>query len=350
MARSDKRSPGGQALTRRPPAEGRVVAVTGAYSFVGAELIKRLEVDRHYAKVLAVDVRKPAFPLTKTQFHKIDLTLPTADADVAQLLGDERVDTVVHGAFLSTPTHHSAWAHELESIGTMHVLNAASEAHVGKLVLFSSTLVYGASPANPNFLTEAHALKGHAKSRFIKDKVEAEKLAERFARENPECTVTVLRTAATLGPRISNFATRFFARPVCPMLMGYDPLMQFVHEDDVVDAFVLAVAGEHRGAYNIVGDGVLPYSTVLALMGKIPLPMPSFIAYPMSQALWMTQIFDSPPNFLDFLRFLCVADGAKAKRSMGFRPRHDIKQIIDDFIGVSEPREANPMMAAAEGA
>ncbi len=131
---------------------GRVVAVTGAYSFVGAELIKRLEADRRYAKILACDIRKPAFPLEKTQFHKIDLTMPAADADLSALFQREKVDTVVHAAFLSTPTHNNAWAHELESIGTMHVLNASGEAGVGKLVLFSTTLVYGASPLNPNFL------------------------------------------------------------------------------------------------------------------------------------------------------------------------------------------------------
>jgi UDP-glucose 4-epimerase len=98
-----------------------------------------------------------------------------------------------------------------------------------------------------------------------------------------------------------------------------------------------------------VGDGVLPYSTVLALMGKIPLPMPSFVAYPLSQALWMTQIFDSPPNFLDFLRYLCVADGTRAKRLMGFAPRRDIKQTVNDFIGVGE-RGAESGELAAEGA
>jgi UDP-glucose 4-epimerase len=335
-----RRERGGRrrALSKRGEgAAGRVVAITGAYSFIGAELGRRLEADSRYARILAIDVRKPTFPVSKTQFHKIDLTMPTADADLAALFKREGVDTVVHAAFLSTPTHNSAWAHELESIGTMHVLNAAGEAEVDKLVLFSTTLVYGASPANPNFLDERHDLKGHPKSRFVKDKVEAERQAERFARENPETVVTVLRTAATLGPTISNFATRFFMRPVCPVLMGYDPLMQFVHEQDVVDAFFLAVDGDHPGAFNIAGDGVLPYTTVLALLGRIPLPMPSFLAYPVSRALWMTQVFDSPPNFLDFLRFLCIADGEKAKRELGFRPRFDIKDTINDFLGVAPP-------------
>jgi len=160
--------------------------------------------------------------------------------------------------------------------------------------------------------------------------------------EHEDTIVTTLRTAATLGPRIHNFATRFFSRPVAPTLMGYDPLMQLVHERDVIDAFNLAVDNDFAGEFNIVGEGVLPYSTILAMMGKVPLPMPHFVARPLSRALWATQIFDSPPNFLDFLRFLCVADGGKARRVMGFAPVYDIKATIHDFLGVG--------MAAAEGA
>ena len=320
---------------RRMQPDARVVAVTGAYSYVGAELIKRLEADERYSKVLAIDIRKPPFPLRKTQYHKVDLTLPTADADLADILAREGADTVVHTAFLSTPTHNSAWAHELEAIGTMHVLNATGEAKAHKLVLLSSTLVYGAYPSNPNFLTELHEPKGHPRSRFINDKLEAERQARRFSQENPEVIVTVLRAAATLGPTIRNFATRFFQRPVAPVLMGYDPLIQFVHEQDLVEAFVRAVGGDHPGVFNITGDGVLPYTTILAMMGKIPLPMPSFVAYRMSSAMWAAQVFDAPPNFLDFLRFLCVADGRKAKRELGFAPRFSIQATIQDFLGLS---------------
>ena len=242
-----------------------------------------------------------------------------------------------------TPTHANAWAHELESIGTMHVLNACAETAVRKLVVWSQTVVYGAHPLNPNFLTEEHELRGHvSRSRFVKDKVEVERQVRRFALEHEDTIVTTLRTAATLGPHIRNFATRFFARPVAPTLMGYDPLMQLVHERDVIDAFCLAVDNDFAGEFNVVGEGVLPYSTILAMMGKVPLPMPHFVARPLSRALWATQIFDSPPNFLDFLRFLCVADGGKARRVMGFAPVYDIKATIHDFLGVG--------MTAAEGA
>src|SRR6185312_11458371 len=316
MPADRKRVPKKKALLQRPPydPEQRVVAVTGAYSFVGAELIKRLERDRRYYKVLAIDIRKPTFAMSKTQFHKIDLTMPTADADLAAVWKREGVDTVVHAAFLSTPTHANAWAH---------------------------TVVYGAHPLNPNFLVEEHELRGGAsRSRFVRDKVEVERQVRRFAHEHADTIVTTLRTAAALGPRIHNFATRFFTRPVAPTLMGYDPLMQLVHERDVIDAFNLAVDNDFAGEFNIVGDGVLPYSTILAMMGKVPLPLPHFLARPLSRALWATQVFDSPPNFLDFLRFLCVADGGKARKVMGFAPVYDIKATIHDFLGVATPETA----------
>jgi UDP-glucose 4-epimerase len=343
----EKSVPKKKALVTQTPfdPEQRVVAVTGAYSYIGAELIKRLERDRRYYKVLAIDVRKPSFPLHKTQFHKVDLTLPTADADLAAIWKREGVDTVVHAAFLSSPTHAASWAHELESIGTMHVLNAVAECNVRKLIAWSQTVVYGAHPLNPNFLTEEHELRGAtSKSRFVKDKVEVERQIQRFRRENPDTIVTTLRTAATLGPTIRNFATRFFSRPMAPTLMGFDPLMQLVHERDVTDAFVHVVDADHPGEFNVVGEGVLPYSTILAMMGKVPIPMPHFLAYPLSKALWATQVFDSPPNFLDFLRYLCVADGGKAQRAFGFQPKYDIKATINDFLGVA----AGPQ-AQAEG-
>lgn len=319
---------------RKANPEQRVVAVTGANGFIGGELIRRLEEDRRYEKVLALDIRKPTFPMSKTQYHRIDLTLPNADAEIAAILAQEGVDTLVHTAFLQNPTHQTAWAHELENIGTIQVLNACAEHGVAKFVLWSLTACYGARPQNPNFLAETAELRGHPGSRMIRDRIEAEKETRRFRRENPDTCVTVLRTANILGPRVRNFVARFFARPGAPVLMGYDPLMQFVHEEDVVDAFKLACDHDAAGEFNIVGDGVLPYSTVLAMMGRIPLPVPHFVAFPMSRLLWMTQVFDSPPSFLEFLRYLCVADGAKARREMGFTPRHDIKGIILDFLGV----------------
>jgi UDP-glucose 4-epimerase len=136
--------------TSRPP---RVVAVTGACTFLGCALLRRLEEDPRTTRVLALDVRPPPVTGAKIEFVKLDLTQPTVDGDLATLLAAAQVDTFVHGAFLSHPTHASEWAHELEDVGTMHVLNACAGVEPRRFVLISTTLVYGAHPKNPNFLT-----------------------------------------------------------------------------------------------------------------------------------------------------------------------------------------------------
>ncbi len=311
----------------------RVVAVTGAQSFLGKEVIRRLEEDRRYDKILAIDIRKPDIPMTKTQFHKVDLTLPNADEEVAHVLSREQADTMLHLALLSKPTHNKTWAHELEAIGTMYVLNACVACKVHKVILWSLTALYGAHPMNPNFLDESSKLRGVTESRFFSDKLEAERLARRYRSENPSSVVTILRTAHILGRRFNNYVSRFFAMPTVPVMAGYDPVIQLLHEEDAIGAFKLAVDEDFNGQYNIASDGVLPLSTVLAMAGRVAIPLPHFLAFPLAKVLWMTQVLDLPPMYFDFLRFLCVADIDRARREMGYTPRYDIRDIVREFTG-----------------
>jgi UDP-glucose 4-epimerase len=335
------------------PDQRRVVAVTGACTFLGGELLRRLDEDPRYTKVLALDIRPPALTPgprggpSKVEFVKLDLTQPTVDGELATLLAKHQVDVFVHGAFLSHPTHAADWAHELEDVGTMHVLNACAGVEPRRFVMISTTLVYGAHPKNPNFLTEDAELRGHRDSRFVNDKLRAEKQVQRFAKEHPNVEVCILRFAPILGPTASNMYTRFFRRPVAPVMMGHDPLMQFVHEQDAAYALQKAVESRASGAFNIVGKGVLPYTTVLALLGRVPVPMPQLIARQVSKLLWATQLVGSPPSFLDFLLYLCVADGAKARRELGFAPRLSIKRTILDFLGVA-PEDGATDVARAQ--
>ena len=329
------------------PTTGRVVAVTGACTYLGGELLRRLEEDPRYTRVLALDVRAPAQIGGKVEFVKLDLTQPTVDSELATLLQQAKVDTFVHGAFLSHPTHAAEWAHELEDVGTMHVMNACASVEPRRFVMVSSTLVYGAHPKNPNFLTEDAELRGHRDSRFVNDKVRAERQVARFASEHPNVETCVLRFAPILGPTVSNLYTRFFSRMVAPVMMGHDPLMQFVHEQDAAFALAQAIDSHATGPFNIIGKGVLPYTTVLALLGRVPVPMPQFVARSLTKLLWTTQIVGSPPSFLDFLLYLCVADGSRARNVLGFAPRLSIKRTILDFLGIAPEDGATDIARAS---
>lgn len=314
------------------------VALTGARTFLGSQLIERLERDPRCTRIVALDIAPPRVAGHKVVFKPLDLTHPSADERAARLLATQRVDVLVHLAFLSRPKHNQAWAHELEAIGSLYAMNAAAQAEVCKFILGSTTMVYGAWPDNPNYLTEDHRLRGNPSSRWVRDRVAAERELAKLARECPDMVTTSLRFGNTLGPNIVGFFPRFFKRQALLWSAGYDPLMQFLHEDDAVDALVTAVFGDYRGAYNIVGDGVLYYSQLRRIGGRPGFALPYGLAEAATEALFALQLVDTPGTFLRFFRYSWAADGAKAAEVMGFRPRWSSRQTVEIFYGLTPSR------------
>jgi UDP-glucose 4-epimerase len=335
-------------LQKSPSTSGHVVAISGAKSFLGSNLIGLLEEDPRTRRIIALDVEAPPSRGKKTRAYAVDLTDPKADARLAEVLAAERVDTFVHLAFLSSPSHAAAWAHELESVGTRHAMVAARHAQVRKVILWSQTILYGAHPTNPNFLTEKHPLRAARKEAFFADKIEAEAEVSRFAERVPGSVVTILRTAPILGPTVRNYLTRYLSHRIVPTMMGFDPLLQFVHEVDAIAAFKLAIDRDHPGIFNIVADGVLPLSTVIKLAGRMGTPIPHPIAQTAAALGWMAQIADAPPSFLKYLRFLSVADGRKAWDKMGFRPAYTTREALLDFTSAQRLRDVHLLHEPAQ--
>ncbi|MFT7581913.1 MAG: UDP-glucose 4-epimerase [Myxococcota bacterium] len=309
------------------------VALTGACGFFGERLISALELDPACKHIVALDIRPPKSGGLKTRFVRLDLTNPSADEIAARVLRDDGIDVLCHMAFLSNPSHSSSWAHELEAIGSFYIMNAAAEAKVKKVIMRSTTMVYGASAMNPAFLTEKHPLRGVRKSRWVMDKVGAERELARLARDCPDMVATSLRFGMTVGPTIRNFWTNVFARQVVVKLMGYDPRMQFLHEDDALAALLKCVREDHRGAYNIVGGGQLFLSDVLKLGGKLPARVPHLLGSSISSVLFNLQVAPAPGTFLNFMRHTIVADDHRMRDEMGFVPTHSTRDAIMALFG-----------------
>ncbi|WP_437767017.1 NAD-dependent epimerase/dehydratase family protein [Sorangium sp. So ce281] len=318
---------------------GRVIALTGAASFLGRNLIGILEEDPRIARVVAIDIKRPDTGGSKLRMHTVDLTEPASEERVAEVLAAEQVDTLVHLCFLSSPTPATAWAHELESVGTMHLLHGARQASLRKLILWSQTILYGAHPTNPNFLTEKHPLRADPDERFFADKMAAERELNAFGAKTKGTTVTILRTAPILGPTVQNYVTRFLARRLVMTMLGFDPLWQFIHEVDAIAAFKLAIDSDFPGTFNIVGDGVLPLSTIVRLAGRTAVPVLHSAAGPLVSALWAAHAAIAPPSFLRYLRYLCVADGEKAAQVMGFRPVYTTREALLDYTSAQRLRD-----------
>jgi UDP-glucose 4-epimerase len=325
--------------TVQPVSRSQVVAITGASSFLGRNLIGLLEEDDRVRRIVSIDIRSPHTAGSKTRLYDVDLTQPSAEERVAEIFAAEGVDTLVHLAFLASPSHATAWAHEFESVGTMHLLNASRRTHVRKVVVRSTTLLYGAHPTNPNFLTEKHPLRARKSEPFFADKMEAEAEASRFESPAKGRSVTILRTAPILGPTVRSYLTRYLSRRLVPTILGFDPLVQFVHEADAVAAFKLAIDRDVPGIFNVVGDGVLPVSTVIKLAGRVAVPVPRSAAKTLVGALWIAKAVEAPPALLDYLQYICVADGDLAKRKMGFSPVYTTREALIDYASAQHLRD-----------
>lgn len=327
-------------MTRQAGSQ-RVVAVTGANTFLGRNLVALLEEDPDVARIVVLDLRHPSACGRKTSFYEVDLTQSGVDSRMAEILHAEAVTQVAHLAFRDSPTQAVAWAHELESVGTMHVLSACHQRRPRQLLMTGSTLVYGPHPDNPNYLSEAQAPRGLHGAHFVDDKLDAEQQLKGFARKVPECVVTLLRMAPMLGPTVDNYVSRTLTRRMVPTVLGYDPLVQLIHEVDACAALKLALDLGRPGTFNIVGEGVLPVSTVVHLAGRVALPLPYRIFRQLTSMLWTAQLSDAPPAFVAMLRHLCVADGQRAARELGFMPAYSTRDAVLDFEGALRLREAH---------
>jgi UDP-glucose 4-epimerase len=323
------------------------LAVTGAASFLGARLLRRLAADRGGDALVALDVAAPP-PALGVRHRAIDLTEPASDQRLLEAFREEEVESVLHAAFFTSPRRDATHAHELESIGTLGVLSAAAAAGVRHVFLRSSTAVYGAAGQNPSFLTEDRPLPSGAGLRWLRDKLEAEQHAASFARRYPELGVTVLRFAPLFGPGVHTFYTRIFDHRVVPMLMGFDPLVQLLHPDDAVEAALRAIDRRPRGAFNVAPSHPIPLATMLHLGAKIPVAVPHPVAYVAADALWATGIGDAPGGFVDFVRYPFVADGAKARRELGWSASYSSREALEAYLRYRHPRgQAAPVEATA---
>ncbi len=318
----------------------RVVAITGAATFLGLNLIGLLEDDPRVTKIVCLDTSSPPTVGAKSRYYELDLTHPTAEERLAEVFAAESVDTVVHLALLESPTRETAYSHELEGVGTMQVLNACRRARTHKLIVRSFTWLYGARATNPAFLSEKHALRASHSDTFFQDKLAVEEQLLRFRQPGQGRVVTVLRTAPIIGPSVDNFVTRYLRLPRVPTVMGFDPLWQFLHEADAVAALKLAVDRDVPGVFNLASEGVLPLSMAIRLLGRGRLPLPRPLLRPTLGALWLTKRGDAPPSLLSYLQYACVADSTLAKSRLGFVPVFSSREALSDFASAEQLRDA----------
>jgi UDP-glucose 4-epimerase len=245
----------------------RRILVTGLSTYWGGRLAQALERDPAVEAIIGVDRRPPKVELHRTEYVRVT----DSHSLIRRIVEAAEIDTVVDTRLVVDSIVTSPrLAHENNVLGTMNVLAACGGegSPVRKVVFKSSAHYYGAEQDDPAFFTEAMD-RPHAPGTPIeRDIVDAERAVREFALRHPHVTVTVLRFANGLGPALRTSLSQVFGLPAVPAILGFDPRLQFIHEDDIVGCLEHAVRHDTPGVFNCAGDGVLALSEIAGLLGK----------------------------------------------------------------------------------
>jgi UDP-glucose 4-epimerase len=315
------------------------ILITGLSTYWGGRLARALENDPEVEAIVGVDNEEPGVELERTEYVKVS----NQHSLLRRVVEAAEIDTIVDTRLVvDSSTTSPRLAHENNVIGTMNIL-AASAPLVRKLVFKSSTHFYGSEQDDPGFFDETMGRPHAPRTPIERDILEAEASVREFADRNPEVSVSILRFANVLGPDVATSHIDLFSLPAVPMILGFDPRYQFVHEDDVVHALEHVVQRRLPGVYNVAADGVLALSEVAGLMGKPYAPVLPPWGTGLAAGLARRLGVQIPSEMLNQLRFGRGVDNRRLKAA-GFEYGHTSREAV---IQLGEHLRLHPLLRSA---
>ena len=296
------------------------VVVTGVVGRLGKRVVRLLH---RMVRVIGVDRREfPDRPKDVTHL-RIDLRRKK----MRDVFRAGNVRAVVHLGVMHDPRASANEHHSWNVVGFGKMLESMAQFGVKKLVVLSSASVYGPRPDNPQFLAEESPLLGSQDFSEIRDLIEVDMLAQSFFWRHPSCETVILRPTHILGA-VKNAPSNYLRLPVAPTLMGFDPMIQVIHFDDVARAVVMALRPGARGIFNLAGPEPVPLSRVLKMLGRPRLPIPHGAARSMLSELFRYRLSSFPAPELDHIKYVCMVDDRRARDALGYAPRHGLRDTV----------------------
>lgn len=301
--------------------------VTGAAGALAQQVIRRL---RGQHDLVVVDARTEVTTPPDIPSHRCDFLHRSFE----ELFRQHQFTGVLHLGRLSSADLTRERRYNANVLGTQRLLEHCLKYEVRQLLVMSTHYVYGAHPYNPAFLTEDAPLKAAGYTQDLVDSVELENLVMIHLWKNPALRTTLLRPCHIVGPGINNTMSQLLSQRRAPALMGFSPLMQFLHVADAADAIVTAWLGDVPGIYNVADDDCVAYQDALRLSGCKRLLIPSV---PEALSRRLVAKLDKryfPLYLMDYFKYATTIDGRLFRDTFGFRPRHSLLDIFQHYANL----------------
>ena len=301
------------------------VLIPGAAGAIARKLALRLVTEGH--EVVGIDKRPWLNP--PIEFHEVDVRKRAAE----DVFRKARPEVVVHMATVTSLVVPGEERNQINLGGTRAVFDHARAYGVGHVIFVGRHTFYGAGPDSPLFHVEDEPPQELNRFPALADLVAADLYAATALWRFPELATSVLRICYSLGPSGTGTLASFVRGKRVPMVLGFDPLFQFLHEDDVVEALVLTIGKRPRGVFNVAGPQPLPLSRVAIAAGRTPVPVPELILEGLIGRFGFPRL---PRGALTHIKYPVVVDAKAFRETTGFRHKYDEIETIRSF------REAFP--------
>jgi UDP-glucose 4-epimerase len=301
------------------------VLIPGAAGAIARKLAVRLVAEGH--EVVGIDRRPWRDP--PIEFHEVDVRKRAAE-DVFRKV---RPEAVVHMATVTSLVVPGEERNQINLGGTRAVFDHCRAYGVAHCIFVGRHTFYGAGPDSPLFHVEDEPPQELNRFPALADLVAADLYAATALWRFPELATSVLRVCYTLGASGQGTLAGFLRGKRVPMVLGFDPLFQFLHEDDVVEALVLTLGKRPRGVFNVAGPQPLPLSRVAIAAGRTPVPVPEFLLEGLIGRFGFPRL---PRGALTHIKYPVVVDAKAFRETTGFVHEYDEMDAIRSF------REAFP--------
>ncbi len=285
------------------------VLVPGISGRLGKMLAERLIELGH--DVIGVDRRPFRDKPQGVEMHEVDIRKRAAE-DVFRRV---RPDAVIHMATVTHLIMQSEDRYRINLGGTRAVFEHSSAYDVKHVVFVGRHTFYGAAADSPLFHNEDEPPMGLSSFPELADLVAADLYAGSALWRYPSLATTVLRMVYTLGPTGHGTLATFLRGRRVPTLLGFDPLFQFMHEQDVVSALCTTLDKRPRGVFNVSGPQPVPLSTVIRETGRTNIPIPEMVFAMMLGRFGLPKL---PHGALEHIKYPVTVDGSEFRRATGF--------------------------------
>ncbi|GMU92090.1 MAG: putative UDP-glucose 4-epimerase GalE1 [Candidatus Hydrogenedentota bacterium] len=306
--------------------------LTGAGGYLGLETVRSLSAIRdQFRRIIALDVREIEEPLRCPGVEYV--VCDVRSHDLADVIREGEVDSVVHLASIVTPGKRSDRAFEfsVDVLGTKNVLECCVASGVRHIVVTSSGAAYGYHPDNPEPLREDHPLRGNPEIAYADHKRLVEEMLAEYRESYPELKQLVFRPGTILGERTSNQITNLFEKRIVMGLRGTSTPFVFIWDHDVVACIIKGVLEQRSGIYNLAGDGTLTLREIAQRLHKPYLPLPAGLVRAALRVMKSLGLTRYGPEQVDFLRYRPVLANDRLKAEFGYVPRKTTAEAFEMY-------------------